>query len=453
MVNVINQFSGWMSQDDQFIGKGQYIYSHGFDVTRSPWEFKPMPPIEEEFDNGIYPGNYKITSIFPDAFETGGVWVWTEDWKVKDSTGTTVADVGTFTPVIDAILFLGVYYVFTADSIYPYTPSGGSLTPLTPIVPSVGSFYTHPVIYQGGEMYFPNNYNVFYIDSTGVLQTLFTTDFSRRVRGVSIQGSNLRVYTEFLVSIVDIGTKTVSYSQVLPFSINGVKSDGLVDYVITDTDEMYICSWLEYRKICESERSDTLANYTAYNTKFTFKTHRDATTLSIANDRVYTIDNNAPRFLIYGKKMEWLTSAFSYWPVHTDIGWNITNFTAILCFNNTIYVGYTFAGNNRFGSIDLTSTDTCYESVLITAENDFWDFSLEKQLNEIRVGKEWTTATLWASIDGATFEQIDTLDQTEIENKTIDYKPVFRKLALMFKLNSSTDKIINADVRFTKNQV
>lgn len=139
-------------------------------------------------------------------------------------------------------MFLGVYYVFTADSIYPYTPSGGSLTPLTPIVPSVGSFYTHPVIYQGGEMYFPNNYNVFYIDSTGVLQTLFTTDFSRRVRGVSVQGSNLRVYTEFLVSIVDIGTKTVSYSQVLPFSINGVKSDGLVDYVITDTDEMYICS-------------------------------------------------------------------------------------------------------------------------------------------------------------------------------------------------------------------
>lgn len=153
-------------------------------------------------------------------------------------------------------------------------------------------------------MYFPNNYNVYYIDSTEVLQTLFTTDFSRRVRGVSVQGSNLRVYTDFLVSIVDIGSKTVSYSQTLPFSINGVKSDGLVDYVITDTHEMYICSGLEYRKVCESEKSDTLANYTASNTKFTFKTAYSATTLSIANGRVYTLDNNAPRFLIYGKKME-----------------------------------------------------------------------------------------------------------------------------------------------------
>lgn len=453
MVNFINQFSGWMSQDDQFIGEWQYIYAHWYDVTRSPWEFKPMPPIVEEFDNWIYTGNYPITSIFPDAFDTGWVWCGTEDWKIKDLTWTTVADVGTVTPIVDATLFLGKYYVFTPDSIYKYTPSGGSLTSKVDITAPMGSFYTHPVIYQGWEMYYPNNYNVFFIDSTEVQQTLFTTDFSRRVRWVSIQGSNLRVYTDFLLSIVDIGSKTVSYSQVLPFSINGVKSDGLVDYVITDTHEMYACSGLEYRKICESEKSDTLGNYTANNTKFTFKSHRGATTISIANDRVYTIDNNAPRFLIYGKKMSGLPSAFSYWPVHTDIWWAITNFTSILCFNNTIYVGYTFAWNNRLWSIDLSSTNTCYESVLITAENDFGDFSLEKQLNEIRIGKEWTTGTLWASIDGATFEQADSLDQTEIENKTIDYKPIFRKIALMFKLNSSTDKVINADVRFTKNQV
>lgn len=151
--------------------------------------------------------------------------------------------------------------------------------------------------------------------------------------------------------------------------------------------------------------------------------------------------------------MEWLPSSFSYWPIHEETWGAITSFSSIFVFNNVIYVGYTFAGNNRLGSIDLSSTDTCYESVLITAENDFGDFSLEKQLNEIRIGKEGTTGTLWASIDGATFAQVGTLDQTEIENKTLDYKPVFRKIALMFKLNWATDKIINADVRFTKNQL
>lgn len=79
MVNILSQFSGGMSKDDQFIGEGQCVYSHGFDVTRTPGEFKAMPPIVEEFDNGIYTGNYSITSIFPDAFETGVVWVGTAD--------------------------------------------------------------------------------------------------------------------------------------------------------------------------------------------------------------------------------------------------------------------------------------------------------------------------------------------------------------------------------------
>ena len=452
MVNVLNQFSGWMSQDDQFIGKWQCIYAHGFDVTRTPWELKAMPPIVEDFDNSIFTGDYEITSIFPNATGTD-VWCGTADGKVRDLTGTQIVDVGTVTPIIDATLFLGKYYVFTPWDLYKYTPSGGWLwTPVT-ITISVGSFNCHPVIYQGGEMYFANNNNVYYLDSTEVLQTLFSTNFTYPVRGVSIQGYNLRIYTDYLLSIVDIGSKTVTYSQVLPFVINGVKSDWIVDYVITDTDEMYICSWLEYRKVCEKTYSDTLANYSAYPSKFTFKTHRWATTLSVANGRVYTIDKNAPRFLIYGKKMEWLPNAFSYWPVHNELGVAITNFSAIYAEKNKIYVAYTSASKNYVGTIDVTSQDTCYEAVYITPENDFGDFSLEKQMNEIRVGKEGTTATLWASVDWGTFEQIDTLDQTEIEQKTMDFKTVFRKLALMFKLNSSSDKIINADVRFTKNQV
>lgn len=452
MVNVINQFSGWMSQDDQFIGKGQFIYAHWFDVTRSPWEFKAMPPIEEDFDNSAYTGNYQITSIFPNAFNTD-VWVGTADWKIRDLTGTQIADVWTVTPIIDATLFLGKYYIFTPWDIYKYTPSGGGLTSATTISISVGSFYCHPAIYQGGEMYFANNSNVFYIDSTEVLQTLFSTNFTYPVRGVSIQGPNLRIYTDYLLSIVDIGSKTVTYSQVLPFIINWVKSDGLVDYVITDTDEMYICSGLEYRKICEKDTSDTLTNYSAYPSKFTFKSAYNATTLAVANGRVYTLDKNAPRFLIYGKKMEWLPMAFSYWPIHTEIGVLITNFSAIYAEKNKIYVAYTAASKNYVWTIDLTSSSYCYEAVLITPENDYGDFSLKKQLNEIRVGKEWTTGTLWSSIDGATFSQIDTLDQTELENKTTDSKDVFRKMALMFKLNGSGDKIINADVRHTKYQI
>lgn len=80
---------------------------------------------------------------------------------------------------------------------------------------------------------------------------------------------------------------------------------------------MYICSGLEFRRVSESTKSDTLANYTNFSTKFTFKTARDNTTLSVANGRVYTIalntaDDTTGRFLIYGRKSESLPNAFCY---------------------------------------------------------------------------------------------------------------------------------------------
>lgn len=109
-------------------------------------------------------------------------------------------------------------------------------------------------------MYFPQTEtktnNVGYTDSTGVLQTLFSTDFSQDVRALTIQGSTLRIYTENVLSIMDIGSKTITYSQTLPFVVNGAKSDGNVDYVITDSDEMYIMSGLEWRKLAEYQQSD-----------------------------------------------------------------------------------------------------------------------------------------------------------------------------------------------------
>lgn len=104
-------------------------------------------------------------------------------------------------------------------------------------------------------MYFPSTAstqkNVSYTDSTGVLQTLFTTNFSNNVRAVTIQGSNLRIYSENLLSIVDLGSKTVSYSQQLPFAVNIAKSDGNLDYIISDSNEMYVMSGLEWKKIAE----------------------------------------------------------------------------------------------------------------------------------------------------------------------------------------------------------
>jgi hypothetical protein len=63
------------------------------------------------------------------------------------------------------------------------------------------------------------------------------------------------VYTQETLAIVDILTKTVSYSQTLPFIVNGVVSDGSVDYVTTNDYELYACSGLQFEKIAERQTS------------------------------------------------------------------------------------------------------------------------------------------------------------------------------------------------------
>lgn len=456
MTNVVNQFQGGIWQDDNFVSVWQSIYSHGIDITRNPWELKLMPPIEVQSG---YTETPTTTSIF--SPETGTIWFGTSDWKVKAFTsGATIQDTGFTLDVMDWILFLGKFYIFTGRYVFKTTYTSGSLSSLsTWYDPWVNEWYHHPVIYQGGEMYFPSGKNVKYTDSTGVIQTLFTTDFSSNVRAVSVQWNTLRIYTENLISIVDIGSKTVSYSQVLPFVTNGVKSDGNVDYVTTDADELYICSGLEWRKIAEYTNSDTLNNYLNI-PKFTFKSSVQSTCISVANGRVYTLDRITDRLLMYGKKMEWLPNSFSYWPIHDNQSiwptiYPITNFSAIFAQGNIIYIGYTANSLNRLGSINTTTNTTtaCFEWVYIIPPMDFGDYSMLKSIDEIRIGKEWTTAQLWASIDDWAYEFVDTLNQTELYHKVMNYKKDFRKISFMIKMYSTVDKIMNIDLRFKTPQI
>jgi hypothetical protein len=73
-------------------------------------------------------------------------------------------------------------------------------------------------------MYFPSLNRVRYVDEFGNLDVLPQT-FSTNVRAISISGNTLRVYTENTLAIIDVGTKTVSYSQLLPFVVSGLATD------------------------------------------------------------------------------------------------------------------------------------------------------------------------------------------------------------------------------------
>ena len=81
------------------------------------------------------------------------------------------------------------------------------------------------------------------------------------------------------------------------------------------------------------------------------------------------------------------------------------------------------------------------------------DYSMIKSIDEIRIGKEGTTAQLWASIDDGTYELVDTLNQTELYHKILNYKKDFRKISFMIKMYYTVDRINNIDLRFKTPQV
>lgn len=446
----INQFFGWMSQDDSIYSKGQCIYSHGIDVTRSPSDIRPMPVLSR-----VYTNSTEVCSIF--SPEQSAVWFWTSDGKIKDaSNGNTIIDTGFSERIIDGCLFLGNFYAFTPFRVLKFTYTAWALSWQTTWLNWTGQ-YRHPVIFDGGEMYFPTTAstgkNVSYTDSTWVLQTLFTTNFSNNVRALTISGTSLRVYSEYLLSIVDLGTKTVTYSQQLPFVVNSAKSDGNVDYVITDSDEMYVLSWLGWKKIAEFSESEQLWNYIANDDKFTFLSGVQNTTLSTWSWRVYAIDGSLQnKFYIYWKKMEGLPNAFGYWPIHDSATTEITTIHSIFALGTKVYVGYLAGGNYYiwYVSYEAWATQTCYEWVMIFPDFDAGDFSLVKHLEEVRVGKEWTTGQIWVSIDWWAFTLLDTLNQTDMEHKVIDWdvKKEFRRIAFMVKLYE-WDVIRNINIRYS----
>jgi len=454
-MNILSDFSGWISQDDFFVGKGQCIFQQGIDTINFPSELRLMPQVNYE-SAGVWEW---CTSIFSPEWDY--IWYGAEDWKVKDWTTDAVKmDTLDTRDVTDWILFRGNFYIFSNLYVYKTTYSSGTLSALSTFHTHSSAYeYCHPVDYQWILLFFWSWKTIKYTDSTWVLQTLDI--INKTIRWLSISGNYLRVYTEDSIALVDVGTKTVSYSQSLPFVPNGVTTDGIIDYVTTDTDELYICSGLEWRKLAGKTDSNTLGNYATSDTKFTFKGSTWPKGTAFASGKLYAIERTSGRVLMYGSKMQWLPQQFQYLPAHdasttwwVDI-YPIESPVTVYAKNNTVYYSYTTDWGNRRWQIDFSYTvwGTCYEGIYIAPPTDFGDFSIIKSIDEIRIGKVGTAGELWCSIDWANFELVGNLDQTDIEQKFISYKKDFREISFMIKLYSSADRFKNLDLRYNTRQV
>ncbi len=452
----INDFSGWISMDDTFLWKWQCVFSQWIDTLRYPWELRLTPAIEY---SSRY-GTEAVTSIFSPEWST--IWYGTGDWIVRDYAGSSKIDTWDTRDILDGILFRGNFYIFSSRYVYKTTYTSGVLSALTTFFDHTGSLwsYSHPVIYASNEMYFSSWKVVKYIDEFGNLQTLPQT-FSTDVKALTISGNTLRIYTENTLAILDVWTKTVSYSQQLPFVTGWATSDGIVDYVTSENDEIYICSGLEWRKIAFYQQSDTINASDETNVKFTFKNNREWRTIACANWRVVTLERVVNRALLYWSKIQWLPNAFQYLPKYdNETTWWVNTFPigtyrCVFARNNQIYIGYSCNWQERIWRIDFNFSNSYYafEGIYITPHTDLWDYSIIKSIEEIRVGKEGLNWELWCSIDDGNFQLVGALNQEDIEQKFMNYKKDFREIAFMVKLYSQFDRVYNINLRYNQHQV
>jgi hypothetical protein len=147
-----------------------------------------------------------------------------------------------------------------------------------------------------------------------------------------------------------------------------------------------------------------------------------------------------------------LPNAFHYWPVVDNLWRSIDAFYSVFVTWNNTYIWYRTGTEYHIGIMDRTGTTTS-QWVYITTPTDLWDYSMLKNIEEIRVGKVWNGGELWCSLDWGTYEKIWDLDQTEIEQKFIDYKRDFREISFMVKLSSANDRIKNIYMRYNQRQV
>lgn len=465
MVNVLNSFYGGVSRDDTLFNQGEYVYADGFDITRYPWELRPMPTVMGITTIGTAASVWVPTFI---CLDWSDVTMGMSDGKIRKTDGTVAYDTTYWQEWIYSTYFgdsSNEYWIFLSNRVLQgtktdsFTYSGFS---------SVfnGVTITKPVLWFW-EMFFWAATNVKRVDTFGNITDVYENDLpsNTRVTWVTINWGYLRVYYArtnsgsdgWQLDIIDIGSLTVAYSVKLPFNPSSLVSANDFDFVLGGRD-LYKCSGIQFQSLAEqyySELTDLGTSWYIDGSKFSFTSGYN--TMDYTNERLYSI-TNLDRYIIYGSKHDALPEVFCYgaydWlnQAHEQIyAINVNKAT------EDMYVGFSDgSGNIKLWYIPHSTytawQNTVNTATIITPYYNFGDYSTLKQLEEIRIGMTSTgEADVYASIDGGAYELVDTIDQTVRGEKIMFYKKDFREISLKIVMSGIImgRKITNIDIRFT----
>lgn len=476
MPNIkLNEFYGGISQDDEYFGKWQCIYSTWVSHSKDPRYIRPDHVI-----SATDTVTHKVTTFFNTWHGAGSgewqVFVGIDGvWRIATvDNPTTILFGAGWWAAKSGIVFQGNLYMAIADSLYSIAVADtlwGNWSGDASEVWAIAWDCNVMVNYLDSNLFvvggLTNARNVGWTDNTLSWQDVFESDLSEDIKGMTIIGNTLRVYTESTLAVLDIGSLTVIDSITFPYQIQSVASAGNFDYVVarkngTETpfqNALFLCSGLEFQEVISPNISETLNAWQNdiqdFSKTFKFEIGDSSYAgISYWNDVLYTTSQNSSWFT-FAKNIATQGNVLSCLPNKDSSGATITEVTAVHCWEWVLYIGYTVTGGiYRVGTYNIKQdeTDTARNTsaLWISQKLDMWDKSRKKMLQELRIGKSInsTSTVMYIRVDWWTWISLATLNETSSYHRIIRPWYDFYEVEFAFIITDVDEKISEIDIRF-----
>lgn len=468
----INQFYGGISQDDEFFGGGQCIFSSWISHYKDPRYLRLDTPLEV-VRNDL---NGEVTSIFTTGTGNSSnndlIFAGTDQWDIFDTTQWATAVFPTGGTSRGGIVFGSKLY-FAVDDLYSINVSdtdesnwdyiGSSLASVTNATGQSNMMvnYLDSNLFAVGVWPSTNAKNIGWVDSGLSWQELFEEDLRYDILGITIISNTLRVYTTQSLTIVDLWSLTVIDTVDFPFQVRSVINAGNIDYITGQTTDnnvvsgvgymtwLYVCSWLEYQRIFFPNNSASLTNFqsnvTDYSIDYKINADNDLRTLAIHGDVIYFAWQEG-QIYSYGTLVPWLPPTLSTLPI-VDSEWeSIEDVNSLFSHRGVLWIGYQTSTKNKLGRYkcfrDETATTRASTWFWMSQRYDMWERSRKKHLQEIRVGKSTATdSVMYIRTDGGDWTELATLNESDRYQRVVNPWYDFYEIEIAMVLSTSTEKI------------
>jgi len=403
MPNIeLNTFYPWLQEDDIISQSWGIVESENLDWNRTGYGITLWPkPTKQVLTStniirGIY--NRSVSWVITNLFM---YWDW---WVVYrwDSVDNTPFYTLPSTDDIHNVIFSpsSKYYmaIQTATDTYSIGRINSDFT--TWVNESVQTSLTSPSVppmYQDGTFTYIWIWSKIYRYDTWDVETIFSL-FKQYIVWITVHGTQFYVYSDNgNLSLWDGVSNSISANLDLGVNIRRVEQRAWIDYVTSESWDIYIMSGYQLVPISDSRQSRRLEDNSQYISKLNFNTwDEDNRTIAIGKKDTYFIANDTqPWIYKYWKLIEWLADAFykitTEDNTNTDVDYIYWLF--YIEWLNTLYYSYKQGSIYWVDKLELDNLTTAQSWYFVT-QIFRWPPNL---INKITGVKATTSYTSWSN--------------------------------------------------------